>query len=198
MSSSDSKEIDKDLRMAKVVMLVSLLSYLSLAILTSIAIYYQIVGTIDLFKALEIMLIINLGHLLISSIRNSVLKGGYKEIHLLKASKVIVPKGEFININVRADADLYQKGITPTNALPKKECVFMVDVEIGEFQKAPLLTMSRTYHSKTSAEKLNLGMELSDKGFKFPVVAKSGELINFQFDSNGIVKKFAVEEFYIV
>lgn len=184
--------------MMKVVLLVSFLCTMSLVAIALIALYYQATDKIDVFTSLEVLLAINLGCLLISVIRDSLFKDVNATINLLKASKVVVPKGKFLEASVKADTELYQNGIIQTNALPKKQCVFVVGVEIGEFQKAPLLSVSRTYHSKTVIETLNKGRELFDKGdYTFPIIVKAGELVNFKFNSDGIVKKFAVEEFYV-
>ncbi|MDP2754630.1 MAG: hypothetical protein Q8P40_09615, partial [Nitrospirota bacterium] len=78
---------------------------------------------------------------IITAIRDFVLKNRDKRngMHLLSCAKVMIPRGEFVDLGVKAGEDLYEKGIIPTNALSKRECVYIVEVEIGEFKEAPVL-----------------------------------------------------------
>lgn len=190
-------DIDKDLRMVKVIILLRLFIVISLCII-GIAVNIQgLTGRRDPLNTVQVMLVILLAIQAAIIAENLVLKKQKTAAKLLLAAKVIVPRGEFIDLRVKPETEIYDKGITTTNPL-KKECLFVVSVEIGEFEKAPLLALSSTYNSKTTVHKLNNGTGLSDKNpYFFNIVARSGELVNFTFDTAGVVKKFLVHECYV-
>lgn len=166
----------------------------------TIVIYQELTGKIDPRTGSIILLSLVVLQQIINAVRNYVFTNRDKRagMNLLSSAKVMVPRGEFINLNIKPETNLYKKDIVATNSLPKKECVFIVEIEIGEFKEAPVLLLSSTYHSKTEVYELNKGMGLSNSvSYMFNIVARSGEFINFQFNSGGIVKKFVVNEYYI-
>ena len=199
-AEQNKKETDRHLRILKVMFLLHVLISLSIIVIATIVLYQGLTDKIEPVNMAEIFLGLVVMQLIINAIRDFVLKSRDKRtgMHLLSSAKVMVPRGEFIDLGVKAGEYLYEKGIIPTNALSKRECVYIVEVEIGEFKEAPVLILSSTYNSKTAVNKLNNGMGLSNRGwYMFNIVARSGEFINFQFNSGGIVKKFVVNEYYI-
>ena len=192
------------MRILKVTFLLYNQLYVLITLLISvtgmIVIYQGLTSKIEPRNMAVILLGLVVMQQIITAIRDFVLKNWDKRngMHLLSCAKVMVPRGEFVDLGVKAGEDIYEKGIIPTNALSKRECVYIVEVEIGEFKEAPVLILSSTYHSKTAVHELNNGMGLSNRGwYMFNIVARSGEFINFQFNSGGIVKKFVVNEYYI-
>lgn len=193
-------ETDKHIRILKVSFFLHALTSILIIVIGTIVVYQGLTDKIDPRTGSVILLSLVVLQQIINAIRNYVFINRDKRagMGLLSSAKVMVPKGEFINLNVKPETNLYKKDIVPTNTLPKKECVFIVEIEIGEFKEAPVLLLSSTYHSKTDVHKLNKGMGLSNGvSYMFNIVARSGEFINFQFNSGGIVKKFVVNEYYI-
>ena len=196
----NKKKIDRHLRILKVMFLLHVLFSLSMIVTGAIVVYQGLTGKIDPRTGSIILVSLVVIQQIINAMRNYVFANRDKRagMGLLSSAKVMVPKGEFINLNVKPETNLYKKDIVPTNTLPKKECVFIVEIEIGEFKEAPVLLLSSTYHSKTQVYELNKGTGLSNSvSYMFNIVARSGEFINFQFNSGGIVKKFVVNEYYI-
>lgn len=194
------KETDRHLRILKVTFLLYVLICLLSIVIATIVMYQELTGKIDPRTGAVILIGLVVLHLIIDAIRKYVFTNRDKRagMGLLSSAKVMVPRGEFVNLNVKPETNLYKNDIVSTNALPKKECVFIVEIEIGAFKDAPVLILSSTYRSKTDVHKLNKGMGLSNSvSYMFNIVARSGEYINFQFNSGGIVKKFVVTEYYI-
>ena len=168
--------------------------------ISTIVFYQGLTGKREPLNTLAIFLGLLVMQHIINAMRNYVFINKDKRagMGLLSSAKVMVPKGEFVNLNVKPETNLYKKDLVATNSLPKKECVFIVEIEIGEFKEAPVLLLSSMYNSKTEVHKLNNGMGLSNGIlYMFNIVARSGEFINFQFNSGGIVKKIIVNEYYI-
>lgn len=186
------------MRKVKVIIILRLFIILSLSIIGVVVNIQGLTGMRDILNTVQVTLVILLAIQAVIIAEQLVLKKQKTAAKLLLAAKVIVPRGEFIDMRVKPETEIYNKGITPTNPLPKKECLFVVSVEIGEFEKAPLLELSSTYNSKNTIHKLNNGTGLSDKNpYFFNIVARSGELVNFKFDTTGVVKKFLVQECYV-
>ena len=199
-AEQNKTETDKHIRILKVTFLLHFLISIFIIVISTIVFYQGLTDKIEPRNMLEIFLGLMVIQLIINAMRNYVFINRDKRagMSLLSSAKVMVPKGEFVNLNVKPETNLYKKDIVPTNTLPKKECVFIVEIEIGEFKEAPVLILSSTYHSKTAVNKLNKGMGLSNGvSYMFNIVARSGEFINFQFNSGGIVKKIIVNEYYI-
>lgn len=188
-----------NLKLVKVGVFLFYFNILLISIIGMAVNYQALTGKRDIRTALEINLALAITLNLIGFIMKFILKDINKTMamHLLTRSRVVVPRGEFIDLSVKADTNLYDKDITPTNPLPKKECVFIVEIEIGEFPQAPVLMLSSMYNSKAEMHQLNNGMEFSKNGYMYNIVARSGESINFRFNLSGIVKKFSVMEYYI-
>ncbi len=190
----------KHLRILKVTFLLYVLIFLSIMVIATIVMYQELTGKIDPSTGSVIMLSLVVMQIIINAIRKYVFTNRDKRagMGLLSSAKVMVPRGEFVNLNVKPETNLYKNDIVATNALPKKECVFIVEIEIGAFKDAPVLILTSTYRSKTDVHKLNNGMGLFNSvSYMFNIIARSGEFINFQFNSGGIVKKFVVTEYYI-
>lgn len=199
-AEKNKTETDKHIRILKVTFLLHALISLLIITISTIVFYQGLTGKIEPLNTFEIFLGLLVMQHIINAMRNYVFINKDKRagMGLLSSAKVMVPKGEFINLNVKPETNLYKKDLVPTNSLPKKECVFIVEIEIGEFKEAPVLLLSSTYHSKTEVHKLNNGMGLLNSvSYMFNIVARSGEFINFQFNSGGIVKKIIVNEYYI-
>lgn len=193
-------EPNRHLRILKVIFLFHVLISLLISAIGVFILYQGLTDKREPLITAEILVGLIVMQQIITAMRDFVLKSRAERsgMHLLSSAKVMVPRGEFVDLNVKAGEDLYEKGIIPTNAHPKRECVYIVEVELGEFNEAPLLILSSTYNSKTAVHKLNNSMGLSNRGpYMFNIVARSGEFINFQFSSGGIVKKFLVNEYYI-
>lgn len=194
--------VEKTDRNSQILMVIHsghILFSISISIIGMIVSYQGFTGKRDPINTTVILLGLIAIQQIITAIRNFVVQDRTKisAIRLLKSAKVMVPRGEFINLSVKPETNLYKKDIVPTHL--KNKCVFIVNVEIGEFKDAPvLLLLSYTYDSKTKVYKLNKGEGLLNKGlYIFNIVAKSNECINFRFNSGGIVKKFVVEEYYV-
>ena len=199
-AEQNKTETDRHLRILKVTFLLHALTSISMIVIATIVVYQGLTDKIEPRTGSVILIGLVVLQQIINAIRNYVFINRDKRagMGLLSSAKVMVPKGEFVNLNVKPETNLYKKDLVPTNTLPKKECVFIVEVEIGDFKEAPVLILSSTYHSKTDVHKLNKGMGLSNRvSYMFNIVARSGEFINFQFNSGGIVKKFVVNEYYV-
>uniref|UniRef100_A0A6M3MB42 Uncharacterized protein n=1 Tax=viral metagenome TaxID=1070528 RepID=A0A6M3MB42_9ZZZZ len=199
-AEQNKTETDRHMRILKVALLLHVLISISIIAISTIVFYQGMIGKIEPRDMAVIFLGLFVMQLIINAIRKYVFRNRAKRVGmgLVSYAKVIVPRGEFVDLGVKAGEDLYEKGIIPTNALSKRECVYIVEIEIGEFKEAPVLILSSTYHSKTAVHELNNGMGLSNRvSYMFNIVARSGEFINFQFNSGGIVKKFVVNEYYI-
>lgn len=191
---------DKHIRILKATFILHALTSLLIITISTIVFYQELTGKREPLNTLEIFLGLLVMQQIINAIRNYVFTNKDKRVgmSLLSSAKVMVPKGEFVNLNVKPETNLYKKDLVATNSLPKKECVFIVEIEIEEFKEAPVLLLSSTYNSKTEVHRLNNGMGLLNRvSYMFNIVARSGEFINFQFNSGGIVKKFVVNEYYI-
>jgi hypothetical protein len=192
------EKTDRNSQILKIIYSGHILFSSSISIIGIIVSYQGFTGKRDPINTAVILLGLIAVQQIITAIRNFVVPDRAKisAIRLLKSAKVMVPRGEFINLDVKPETNLYKNDLVPTHL--KNKCVFIATVEIGEFKDAPVLLLNYTYDSKTNVYKLNKGGGLLNKGlYIFNIVAKSNECINFRFTSGGIVKKFVVEEYYV-
>lgn len=192
------EKTDRNSQILKIIYSGHILFSSSISIIGIIVSYQGFTGKRDPINTTVILLGLIAVQQILTTIRNYVVKDKDKisAIRLLKSAKVMVPRGEFINLSVKPETNLYKKDLVPTHL--KNKCVFIVEVEIGEFKDAPVLLLSSTYNSKTNIYKLNKGDGLLDMGsYMFNIVARSNEFINFRFNSGGIIKKFVVDEYYV-
>lgn len=193
-------DIDYDVRMIKAVVIIHALSVIFYIIAGTVILFQGVKGTRHPGDVLILLIVLTVAVQVVTYIRDSVLRSNDENpgLSLLPSAKVIVPRGEFADLNVSADAELYGDDLLPTNPNPEKECVYLVAIEMGEFPVNPDLIMTSRYNSKSTTHHLNSGFRLSnDDLYIFSVVARSGELINFKFNRAGTIKKFVVDEFYI-
>lgn len=130
----------------------------------------------------------------ILSIKRKIDRGDYSWIE----SGVIIPRSRLTNMSVKVGEDILPKGVTPTNVNPFKKCVFRLIIEIDDFPEETLMSVNRTYRSKTDTIAFNKGKNLvKGREYTFDMLSISGEILNFRFSQSGTIKKFLLEELYI-
>lgn len=109
-------------------------------------------------------------------------------------SNVTIQKGTITEKDILANVHILDKPITPTN--PLKNCIFRVMLEMKN-NNLPELFVIRKCEKDTCVQKVNENIPLVlGKIHIFDITIDSQEKINFAFDKDTSIKKFAIQEFY--
>lgn len=113
----------------------------------------------------------------------------------INTTGVVIPKVSFTERKIRANTEIFEKYIRPTN--PLSNCVFRIMIELKEFEETPKVFIIRKCQKDTCEQLLNDDSFLDlGKLHVFDVKVDRTEILNFKFDKNVIVKSFSIEELY--
>lgn len=111
------------------------------------------------------------------------------------SSKVMIPKGKFIDTQIRADKYIFNEPITSTN--PMRKSIFRICIELTEKLIEPLeFSVVRILEREISEQKLDAGHYFIEGTHILHINVYPREKLNFKFNRDLNAKLFSVDELY--
>jgi hypothetical protein len=108
---------------------------------------------------------------------------------------VMIPKGKFIETQIRADKYIFNEHITSTN--PMRKSIFRICIELTEKLIEPLeFSVVRILEQKISDQKVDVDHYLIEGTHILHINVYPKEKLNFKFNRDLNAKLFSVDEFY--
>lgn len=146
--------------------------------------------------SLDHMIIINL---VVTAIESVIFIIGMRMIakdYTESSPKVTILKGKFDNKQIRANTEVFDRLIIPTN--PMKSCIFRICIELADKFIGPSLELliMRKCESGTCEQKIDASY-CKEGSHALQINIDPREKLNFKFSKDIKIKLFSVEEFYI-